>query len=55
VLGVCQILGKYWEMIPVAISRVLLNKVINDLAYDASYVFFFFFDFFNFLICLPLV
>lgn len=38
VLGVCQILGKYWEMIPVATSRVLLHKLINDLAFDTSYV-----------------
>eukprot|EP00026_Physarum_polycephalum_P001187 Phypoly_transcript_01188.p1 GENE.Phypoly_transcript_01188~~Phypoly_transcript_01188.p1 ORF type:complete len:1187 (+),score=275.43 Phypoly_transcript_01188:424-3561(+) len=36
VLGVCQILGKFWEMIPVATSRVLLHKIINDMAFDTS-------------------
>ncbi|GAM20470.1 hypothetical protein SAMD00019534_036450 [Acytostelium subglobosum LB1] len=32
----CNVLAKFWEIIPVSTSRVLLSKIIGDLARDKS-------------------
>eukprot|EP01132_Coremiostelium_polycephalum_P000806 gene806-1002_t len=36
VQGVFEILSKFWEIIPVQTSRILLSKIINDIVHDKS-------------------
>ncbi|KYQ88612.1 hypothetical protein DLAC_11353 [Tieghemostelium lacteum] len=34
--GICEILSKFWEVVPISTSRVLISKIINELAFDSS-------------------
>ena len=36
VKGVSRVLGVYWELLPPATTRNLLNKLVTELAFDAS-------------------
>ena len=36
VAGVCRVLGSYWELIPPAVSKTLLARLIDDCAHDAT-------------------
>lgn len=36
VVGVCRVLSYFWEMIPAAVIKSLLTRLIRDLAWDAS-------------------
>jgi len=34
--GVCRVLCYYWELVPVAVIKQLLTKLVSDLCYDVS-------------------
>lgn len=36
VQGVCRVLGIYWELLPAATIKVMLDRLVNDLAFDSS-------------------
>ena len=36
VVGVCRVLSYFWEMVPAAVIKSLLTRLIRDLAWDAS-------------------
>ena len=36
VVGVCRVLSYFWEMVPAAVIKSLLIRLIRDLAWDAS-------------------
>ncbi len=36
VMGVCRVLGLYWELVPVKTTQQLLVQIVNDLSRDAS-------------------
>ncbi len=38
VVGVCRTLSYYWEMIPAAVIKTLVSKMVQELAWDCTAV-----------------